>query len=396
MQRSVHAFLLLSSYWFAITAALGIYFPYFSLYLTDSLGFTGTQAGAAFAIAPLVGMFAQPLWGQLADRSGSRTRVLTWLSAGTACGYALLGLPRSFAGVIAATALLSFFWTALPPVAIAVSLAAIEKEGGRVPFGRVRVWGTLGFFATVVGVPPALRALAHAFGQSERASFHLLFAGSAVFAVISTWLARKLPRPEVHERVRAAPGDLRWLASHGPYLRVLAVNFATYVFLQGPMVLFPVFIRSRGGDAATVSRMWIFMLCTETLLMLTAAAAYRKLGARRAIALGVFAWGLRWFLCAFCHELFWLYPVQLLHGVMVVSLQVGAPLLVQTLVPARLRATGQAGFNLFGSGLGGVVSSMLAGVVVDAYGIDRAMAVAGCAGIALGVCAPWLLPRQSA
>jgi MFS family permease len=162
------------------------------------------------------------------------------------------------------------------------------------------------------------------------------------------------------------------------------------------MVLFPVFVRSRGGDAGTVSRMWIFMLCAETLLMLTAAAVYRRLGPRLAIALGVFAWGLRWFLCAFWHDMSWLYPLQVLHGVMVVSLQVGAPLFIETLVPSRLRASGQAGFNLVGSGLGSVLSNILTGVVVDAYGVDRAMSIAGCAGIALGLAVPWLLPRQDA
>ena len=389
----MHAFLLLSSYWFVITAAVGVYFPYFALYLTDSLGFSGTQVGTTLAVAPIVGLLAQPLWGHIADRTGSRTRVLTWLSAGTACGYALLMWPRGFWPMIGASAFLACFGTAQNPLAVAVSLAAIQHDGGRVPFGRVRVWGTLGFFVTVVGVPFALHALASALHASERETFHMVFASAAGLAACASLIARKLPRAPAHERVRALPGDLRWLATHPPYLRVLLVNFATYLFLQGPMLLFPVFIRSRGGDASTISRMWIFMLCAETILMLTAAVAYRRLGAKRAIAVGVFAWGARWLACAMIGDLTWLYPLQVLHGVMVVSLQVGAPLLIETLVPDRLRASGQAGFNLVGSGLGGILSSIFTGMIADAYGIDTALAIAGCAGIALGLAAPSILPR---
>src|SRR5262249_41103424 len=154
----------LCTYWFVMTAALGVYFPYFSLYLKESLGFRGAQVGAAFAIPPLVGLIAQPFWGYVADRSGSRARVLTVLSFGTAAGYARLPAPLSFLPMMGAVTLLSFFSTAQMPMAVAVTLAEIARHPTRVPFGHVRVWGTLGFFLTVLGVPPLVHALAAARG----------------------------------------------------------------------------------------------------------------------------------------------------------------------------------------------------------------------------------------
>ena len=50
----------LSACWFCILGAAGIYFPYFTLYLKENVGLTGTEVGAVFATVPLVGMFAQP------------------------------------------------------------------------------------------------------------------------------------------------------------------------------------------------------------------------------------------------------------------------------------------------------------------------------------------------
>jgi hypothetical protein len=68
-------------------------------------------------------------------------------------------------------------------------------------------------------------------------------------------------------------------------------------------------------------------------------------------------------------------------------------LLVESLVPDRLRASGQAGLSLLGSGLGGILSSTLAGMLLDAQNIDVVMWVCGCTGSVLGMATLWILPH---
>ena len=94
---------ILSLYWFVALVGLGTFFPLFSLYLTENLGLTGAQTGLVTGALPLAGMLAQPLWGTLADRSGSRVRVLTLVSAATAVGYWNLSLGRDFPTVLLST-----------------------------------------------------------------------------------------------------------------------------------------------------------------------------------------------------------------------------------------------------------------------------------------------------
>src|SRR5918992_2096712 len=142
----------LTFFWFTYMAWLGIYFPYFSLYLRENAGLSGTQLGLVLAVPPLIGMIAQPFWGQVADRTGARSRVLAFLSLGTAAGYLALGHARDFGDIVLATAALSIMGTALFPIMISVSLA-ILRDAGRHAFGRVRAWGTAGFFILVVGFP---------------------------------------------------------------------------------------------------------------------------------------------------------------------------------------------------------------------------------------------------
>ena len=62
-------------YWFVFFAALGVFFPFFSLYLDENAGLSGTEVGLVMASVPLTGMLAQPLWGLAADRSGRRARL---------------------------------------------------------------------------------------------------------------------------------------------------------------------------------------------------------------------------------------------------------------------------------------------------------------------------------
>ena len=80
----------LSLFWFTYFCGLGVFFPYYTLYLHENAGLDGMQVGLVLATLPLVGAIAQPLWGYLADRTGARSRILILVAAGTAVGCAAL------------------------------------------------------------------------------------------------------------------------------------------------------------------------------------------------------------------------------------------------------------------------------------------------------------------
>src|SRR4029450_9492981 len=97
--------------------ALGIFFPFYSLYLRENIGLAGWQVGALLAVPPLVALAAPPAWGGLAHRAGSRARVLGLLALGAAAGYASLALGSGFASLLALTSVLSCFSTPVAPTA---------------------------------------------------------------------------------------------------------------------------------------------------------------------------------------------------------------------------------------------------------------------------------------
>lgn len=386
----------LALFWFLYFAGLGVFFPYYSLYLRENAGLTGTQVGLVMAMLPLVGIVAQPLWGHVADRTGARIAVLAWLSFGSGLGYLALTTARGFWGYLLGTAVLSVFATAVVPVSISVTLAAF-RDGGPHAFGLIRVWGTLGYLALVVGFPWALhqRQAAHGLaapaGGPSEPGLKLMFAVIAAFSFAAALVGPFLPREGAVE-LRAPRGDWRRLLRLGPALRLTLFTLGAYVCLQGPMSLFPLYIRAHGGSMDTVGRMWVLMLLVEIPLVALSGAGLQRIGARGLLAIGVIAGGARWMACGLTGDLRLIYPVQILHGAVVAGLLLGAPLYLEAVVPEELRSTAQALLSAVGFGCGGIASNAAAGWLLQHLGADAPYLAGGVGALGLGAFVAWILP----
>ncbi|MPZ77672.1 MAG: MFS transporter [Deltaproteobacteria bacterium] len=388
----------LTLFWFTYMGSLGIFFPYFSLYLRENAGLSGTQLGMILAIPPLIGMVAQPFWGQVADRTGARGRVLAFLTLGTAAGYLGLGYAQEFGAIVLATAALSVVGTALFPIMISVSLA-ILRDAGRHAFGHVRAWGTAGFFVLVMGFPWILSLYRSSYSVDaatlavSQPGLEIMFPVTAAIVLVAALIALFLPKKGMVS-VRAARGDWRELLHNRAFLRFLFFALLAHFLLHGPLWFFPLFVRSRGGDLETIRGMWILMLMVEIPLVLSTGSGLKRLGARGLLTLGVIVGGLRWLLCALITDFHLLFAVQALHGVTVVGLNLGSPLYLDTVAPERLRSTAQGILSMVSLGIAGIASNTSAGWLVDRGGTDALYLICGIGSLALGGLARWILPSS--
>ncbi len=386
----------LTLFWFIYMGALGIFFPYFSLYLRENASLSGSQVGLVLAVIPLVGIFAQPFWGQVADRSGARSRVLVFLSLGASLGYIALAVAKGFLAIALATAALAAFTTAVLPMTVSVSFAVLRNAGPHA-FGFVRVWGTLGFFLIVLCFPwmlsryQELRGFVPQAGGPLEPGLEIMFMITAGLVFTAALIGIALPR-EGAVSLRAARGDWKALLRNGTFVRFLLFSLAAYFFLQGPMWLFPIFISSRGGDIETIRGMWILMLFVEIPLVLATGSGLKRIGSRGLLAIGLLAGGIRWILCSAISDLNWLYPVQALHGMTVVGLLLGGPLYLDAVTPERLRSTAQALLSMVGMGIAGVASNTGAGWLLENAGADAPYIVGGIGSLVLGSLVWWILP----
>lgn len=388
----------LTLFWFVYMGSVGIVLPYYSLYLKENAGLSGTQLGWVLAILPLVSIIAQPFWGQVADRTGARSRIVALLSIGSAMGYLAIAAAKGFWSILFATAALAIFGTAVLPITISVSLAFL-RDAGPHAFGFVRVWGTLGYFVLIVSFPWILdryQAAQSLVGRQDisEPGLEIMFIVTAVLTGLSAVIGFFLPKEGV-VAVRAARRDWRSLLGNSVYLRFLAFSFLAYLLSQGPMWLFPIFVRSRGGDIEAIRSMWIYMLAVEIPLVLASGSGLQRLGARGLLGIGVFVGGLRWMLCAVTTDLQLLSYVQTLHGVTVVGLLMGAPLYLDGIAPEKLRSTAQAVLSMVGVGIAGIASNLGSGWLLDHAGVDALYAVTGLGSALLGCIVWWILPSPA-
>jgi hypothetical protein len=123
----------------------GSWLPLLALYLGDTLKFTGSQAAWIFATPAVASLFALFVGGQIADRYLSGEKVLL------VC-HALGGILMFAMG--AQTAFMPFFVLMLlyqlvyvPTLSVTNSIAFHNLAGQEREFGRVRLWGTIGWIA---------------------------------------------------------------------------------------------------------------------------------------------------------------------------------------------------------------------------------------------------------
>ena len=384
----------LTLFWFTYFGSLGIFYPYFSLYLRENAGLSGTELGIVLAISPMIGMIAQPFWGQVADRTGARSGILAWLTLGTALSYFVLGSVEGFWPIVIAMVGMALVGTAVFPIMISVSLA-ILREAGPHAFGRVRVWGTVGFFALVLIFPWLLKNLSIAqeistVSNASQPALGLMFPITAALVFLSAGIAFFLPRKGA-VAFRAARGDWRELLGNRAFRRFLVFSLIAHFLMHGPMWLFPLFVRSRGGDMDMIRGMWILMLTVEIPLVLLTGSGLKRLGARGLITVGVTVGGLRWLLCALITDPMILFAVQALHGVTVVGLNLGSPLYLDVVAPEKLRSTAQGIVSMVSAGIAGIASNLSAGWLIDRFGVDLLYLICGVGALTLGSLAWWIL-----
>ena len=386
----------LSLFWFLYLGALGVMLPFFSLYLSENAGLSGTEVGLVVAMGPAVGLVAPTVWGQAADRSRSRIRVLAVAIAGATVLTALLAVLRGFVQLALGTAALAAFSTGVIPLGVSVTLAALG-ENALYTFGRVRVFGTVGFLVLVILFPPLLhrfqaaRGLAPLPGGPSEPGLEVMFVVTAVLTGISVLAALLVPeRREVD--VRSRRGEWLELRRHRPLVRAFCFTLLAFLFLQGPMSLFPLFLHARGGGLEALSRMWILMLLPEIPLIAFSGSVVRRLGSRGLLAAGVMAGGFRWLACGLSSDWRVIYAVQPLHGVTVAGLGLGGALYVDAVVPGRLRSTGQGLNAMAGAGLGAIASNLAAGWLMDHVGTDAPFVAAGVGALVLVSMIPLILP----
>lgn len=369
----------LSGFYFFYFAALGAFLPYWALYLKSG-GYEPERIGVLMGVFAGTRLVAPNLWGWLADLSDRSMCLVRMAVSLAAASFPLFQWADDYARMLSVTVLVGFFWNAPLPLIEAVTLAYLRREAHR--YSRIRLWGSIGFIASVLGVGWALDSLLW-IGCLPSLLF-VLFIGMTLFA---------LTVPERSVRIHERSGTPWWALLRQP--RIVAF-FAMCVLVQvahGPYyAFFSVYLLDHGYASGQVGLIWSLGVTAEIILFLFLHRVLRRFSLRRILlvssALGVVRWLLiAWFVDLVPAVLF----AQLLHAATFGSTHVASIQLVHRYFAGGHHGKGQSLYSSLSYGLGGMLGSYYAGQLWDVVGPEIVYSLAALASfVALVIVWGWV------
>jgi MFS family permease len=320
------------------------------------LGLSGGQISTIFAATPLLALVLPLAWAYLADRTHSHDRVLRAVVCGAWLGFVPVLFARSFSVIFAGWALYAAFSVAVGGLADAFAVARVRA--GAV-YGRLRLWGSVGYVVAAVLVGAALTARARPADRLVPVAMWLAL--GCAFAAAQR--LRGAGEPSTRPRLADVKALLR-----DPRLRlVLAIAALHWICLSPYNVFFGVFLEDIGLGPLSLALAYSTGVVMEVIVLMT----FHRLQARFALpALLTAAFAVsaaRWLAIALLHTPGALIALQALHGMTFGMFWSAAIALIAAIVPPALRATGQA-LLIVAINVGAALGNAMTGRIYDAHG----------------------------
>lgn len=381
--RQLVPFAALSATYFA---HIGFFNPYLPLWLKDQ-GLPIVVISLLAAVQSFTRMFAPYAWGALSDHTGERVKLLRISAAialASSAGLWITGGPWWIGFVL----LLLFTHTSsMMSLTEAAMAQLVAGDWGK--YGKVRLWGSVGFMVTVF-------AAGAWFEQFGLGSFPGWTAVTLAGVLACTWWLPNIREVLPHGKAPAEPVGaalarpvVRWFFA-SLFFHVTS-HFAIYGF-------YSLYLDSLGYSKATIGILWAVSVLVEIgwfylqgrLIVRHAMERWLLLcGAATVVRMLLIGAGGQWIAA--------LFAAQLLHALTFATHHTACIALVSKHFPGRMRGRGQALFTVMGYGFGGVLGVLAGGAIADRWGFEAMFGAATLLALAATACSArvWKLERSS-
>ncbi|MCI4428456.1 MAG: MFS transporter [Burkholderiales bacterium] len=363
---------------FAYFAYAGLFGTYAPLWFA-SLGFSTLAIGSIASLQSATRLFRPYAWAWWADHSGQRIRLLRLAVAlSLLCSVGFLVAPRP-GSVVWITVALFACTAAVIPISESALAQLVSAEGAfdARRYGRVRVWGSVGFVIAVMGSGFVLQALGVAWFPA------------LVVALLSFLLLAVLRLPVGAEpshtgaATRGALAVLRepvvaWFFA-GVFLTVLA-HTSLYAF-------FSLYLDSLGYAKSSVGLIWGLGVAIEIFWFWFQSRWVQGMTMHGWLVLAALVTALRLAGVAAFGAIAWvLVLTQLTHAVTFAAQHTACIALINQHFPGPLRGRGQALYAVLGYGASGVLGGVAGGALSQAYGFAAVFWAASAAALLAALC----------
>lgn len=344
----------LAAWYFWYFAFIGAFLPYFALYL-QSIGFSAGRIAVLMSLGQFMRLLAPLLWSWLADSGGRRVRIVVASTAAALASFSVVFLTQDFVGLLIGLAILHFFWSASLPLVEALTLGHLAANPER--YGRIRLWGSVGFVVTVMGVGFLLDS------APIRAQLWVSWA-----LLLGTFLSA-LTLTETKGRAGRPTGPILEVLRQRKVVSLLAAGLFMNAAHGALYVFYSIHLVTQGYGKTVVGLLWTLGVVAEIVVFLLMPRISSRVSMRK-ILLACFALAaLRFLLIGWTVEFVGLLVfAQLLHGASFGAHHAATMAALNRWFAAGQQARAQALYGSVAYGAGGLGGALLAGALWERVG----------------------------
>jgi nucleoside transporter len=342
----------------------GSWLPLLALYLGGVLGFSGSEIGWIFATQAIACVFGLYFGGQLADRLLSTEKLLAVLHL--VGGLAMFALAYQ-------TTFWSFFFVMLvyqlaymPTMSLTNAVVFHHVADPQRDFGRIRLWGTIGWIAASW---PFVFILAGKTGADLNAALSSIFTVAGIASIALAAFSLTLPHtpPAKQESGVSAPMQAIGLLRDPVMFVLFAATLMDALVHQCYFQWTSPFLQQAGLAENMIMPAMSVGQIAEIGSMAALGWALSKLGWKWTMTIGILAHAARFFVFAIGDPLWLMVAINLVHGMCYAFFFAAVYIFVDERCPREARASAQGLFNLVILGVGPFAGSLLWGWLGDVF-----------------------------
>ena len=342
-------------FFFAYYGYVGVFSPYASLYFADR-GLSATQIGILMSLMQVMRIFGPNVWGWVADQSRRRVLVLRLTSVAAALTFCGMFVGQSFMFFFALMVTVNLFTSAQGPISEALMLSSMR--GDLTHYGRVRLWGSVGFIVLVTLSGYAL----------DWQGIELMPWIALLMLVMVTSVTFSLHEEPATQHAQPS-NSVRELLSRKSVLSFFASTFLMIAAHSSLYVYYSLYLSDMGYSKSVIGLMWSLGVIAEILFFFYQAPLFRRFGVRKLMLFSLGIAVIRFLMIGWgAQSLAVLLVAQVLHAATFGVHHSASVATLQRWFAGSLQARGQALYISISYGLGGTVGGLLLSACWDTFG----------------------------
>ncbi len=337
---------ILRTFYFFNYGALGAFFPFLPLLLALR-GLTPIQISWVMVIVPLFNLLIPSLWGGISDAIRARVLFLRLASIGSGLTALLLLFPWGFIGSMFSVAIFSFFRA--PLASLIDSTTCASMAGQKADFGRVRVWGSIGFGVFVL-------AIGYHNGSNSPLFLIIVTCITYCLAGLTTMFLHSSPL----QREKGILNQVKHYIARPSMLLFLLGNAFYYLAHAVYDAFFSLHLKHIGFSDPLIGKAWAIGVAAEIVAMFITPPLLLKAPSALLLCVCAVASIIRWSMMSVAYQASTVLLLQALHGITYGLWYLSIVEFVQAAVPEKMRTSIQA-ISLSATGLGAVIAYLIGG-----------------------------------